>query len=102
MGFSGGKFHSRRPSLTLGVRKCLGFAPLRNPESQRGSKEAEAAEACALVLQVLKSVINPDLMSFEKVVNLIAGFKAEQTAEIRLGETSLSIFIGNERFEDTA
>ena len=63
---------------------------------------AQTPQAYEFPLQVLKRVVFKDRMGLQEIVNLVTGFKAEQTPQIRLMEMTLPVFFGDQGLQRAA
>ena len=54
-------------------------------------------QAAALALSILQRVLDPDVMSLQKAVELIAGFDAEKLLQLRLGEPVVPVLFSQKR-----
>jgi hypothetical protein len=102
MGAEGSRIHSR-PQWELklvqkGVEesRCDRSAPDIEwgwyPRLQE-ALEAETPQTSPITLQVFESVVDPHLVCFKKSINLIAGSKSQNAAELRLSKPPLTVLL---------
>ena len=64
--------------------------------------QSKPVKHLALTIQILGRVGFENLVCFQEAVDLVTGLEAKQLPQVRLGQTSGTVFLGGQRFERAA